>query len=504
MQKRILPIAFPAVVLFSLFNLNCTKLDTTDIGSDLLPAVDNVNTFADTLLINTTQGLFSDSTYINRTEDFALGAINYDPLFGTTSAHIFMQLKPPFYPYYLGNAMDTITGPGLGLDSIVLCIKYKGFWGDSTTPVHLEVREVNDITFGIDSINKSNPSNYQPTLGAVLGSADIDVTKLGNYIKFSNGRDSVRNQIRIKLNQSWANQLFGRDSIAANASNNAFYSDSIYRRFYNGIAVMASGIGNGLMYANIADTATKIEIHYKRKNKGKIDSVYTSLILNSTFTGPASNKPLSNTVNNIIRNRTGARISSPTPDELFLQAAPGSYVNLNIPGIAGLSNRIIHRAEIIIEQIPTDPVLDEKLYAPNFLYIDLKDTGTNKWKPVYFDLSPSQSYDPDFTSGNYFLPLGNPSIDFNYFGGYKRRKADLFGNQITYYNFNISRHVQQIVTKRTYNYDLRLYAPFNLIYPQYSGTYVPFSNNIALGRVRIGSGSNPNYKMKLRIVYSKL
>jgi len=500
-QKRILSIAITAIVIFSFFSWNCTKLDTTDIGSDLLPAVDNVHTFDTLININSTQGFFSDSTYIGKSDDYALGAINNDPQFGKTNAHIFIQLKPPFYPYYLGNSGDTINGFGAGLDSVVLCLKYKGFWGDSSVPVHLEVKEVNDPNFR-DSVYKDNPTNYQPTYsGTTLGSTDVDVRKMGNFIKFNNGRDSVNYQIRIKLSASWAAQLYGRDSIAANGSNNAFYSDSIYRRFYNGLAIIANGSGNGLIYANLADTATKIEIHYRRKNNGKVDSVYSSLRFNSSVAGTNTVAP-SNVSDNIIRNRAGYPIMTPTSGEHFLQTAPGTFVNLNIPGLAGLSNRIIHRAEIIVEQIPTNPVLDENLSAPNFLYLDLKDTGTtNKWKPIYYDLNTAQFYDPDY---KFAVPyIANP-IDFQYFGGYRRSKNDAFGNLIKYYNFNVSRYVQQIVTKRTYNYDLRLYAPFNLAYPQYSPSLIPYSNNIAFGRVRIGSGSNPNYRLRLRIVYSKL
>ncbi len=139
MQKRILPLAVTAVLLISIISLNCTKLDTTDIGSDQLPVVDNVNTFADTLFINSTQeNFFSDSTYIGTYDDYALGSIPNDPLFGRTTANIYMQLKPPFYPYYWGNSGDTI----VGFDSVVLCLKYTGFWGDSLAPISLDVKDV--------------------------------------------------------------------------------------------------------------------------------------------------------------------------------------------------------------------------------------------------------------------------------------------------------------------------------------------------------------------------
>ncbi len=500
LQKRILSIGLTAISLFALFNWNCTKLDTTRIGADLLPAVDNVTTFDTVLNVNSTQGIFLDSTYINKSEDYALGSITFDPLFGLTTANTFMQLKPPFFPYYFGNPKDTISGYStVGLDSIVLCLKYKGFWGDSALPIHLDVREVNEAFFR-DSVNFENSTAYQPAyMGTSLGTKDIDVRRLGDYIKFTNRRDSVNYQIRIKLNQAWAAQLFGRDSIQANGANNAFYSDSLYRRFYNGLAVLASG-GNGLMYVNLADTATKLEVHYRRKNQGVVDTVYSSLRFN-TSTLASSSAP-SNGTNNIIRTRSGYPVSNPAPGEHYLQTAPGTYVNVSVPGLSTLSNRIIHRAELILEQIPTDPVLDEKLSAPNFLYLDLRDTTTDaRWKPIYFDLNTTVIYDPDYKTSYPFYP---GSVDFNYFGGYRRIKSDAFGNSIKHYTFNISRYVQHLVTLHTPNYGMRVYAPFNIHYGQYIPSYIPYGNNLAFGRVRIGSGTNPNYKLRLRIVYSKI
>ncbi|MFZ1454189.1 MAG: DUF4270 family protein, partial [Ferruginibacter sp.] len=345
MQKRILPLAVTAVLLISLISLNCTKLDTTDIGSDQLPVVDNVNTFADTLLINSTQGYFNDSTTIGKYDDYAVGSIINDPLFGPTTANIYMQLKPPFYPYHFGNPGDTI----VGFDSVVLCLKYAGFWGDSLSPVGLHVKEVSENRFRDSATNLSfieNTTAYQPNVsGTILGSASIDPRKMGDTIYLNNGRDKVVNQIRIKLSASWAAQLFNRDSIKANAANNAFYNDSIYRYFYNGIAVVASGAGNGLLYASLSDTATKLEVHYRTRNGGKIDSVYSSLRLNPSREDRIANKPVSNTSNYISRGWNGFPVKNPAASEHYIQTAPGTFVNLNIPGLATLSNRIIHRAE---------------------------------------------------------------------------------------------------------------------------------------------------------------
>jgi Domain of unknown function (DUF4270) len=504
LQKRILFITIIALI-FSVTFAGCSKLDTTDIGSDLLPAVDNVNTFEEILPVNTTQGIFNpDTTQVGATDDHVLGKINNDPLFGTTEANVYAQFKPTFYPYYYNIPKDSL----VAFDSVVLCLAYKGNWGDSLIPLQLQVKEIANIPGNNgqwDSVYKIKSINYAPTTGSgVIGNATINIADLGKYMVYTNHKDSVKNQIRIKLSGAFVTELFLRDS-SISGPKNSFRSDSLFRAFNNGIAIIANGSGNSLVYTNLNDANTKLEIHYRRKNGATIDTTFSSFKIALASTS----SPIlpSSTANYIKRTRPAFT----SPNEIYLQATPGTYANLNIPALSTLSNRIVHRAEIIIEQIPFNTQSDNDFSAPDFLYIDLKDTtATDRWKPIYFDLNPSLGYDPD--NGNVFFPRSGSglAIDYAYHGGYPRSKTDMFNNPIKYYNFNITRYVQQIVTKHTTNYNLRLYAPYLINYPQYYNASISESgqrtgnNLLATGRVRVGSGTNPNYKMRLRIVYSKI
>ena len=503
MQKRILPLAITAISFFSLFGLNCTKLDTTDIGSDLLPAVDNVKTFADTLSIITTQGVFlPDSTYISRTDDHAVG-INNDPVFGQTNASMYFQLKPAFYPFSIGGLGDTLFA---NVDSVILCLKYTGFYGDSTLPLQVQVREVVDNTplrLFRDSTNTLKSTNFQPGLGNNIGffpSTAIDVRTLRDTVKYVNRNGFSVNTIRIRLSTAYAQSLYRRDSLSSNPSNNAFRNDSLFRQFYNGIAVLPVGAGNQLIYANLASTDTRLEIHYRKTTAGgRIDTLFNGLILNANFFSSAASRS-SSTANYITRNRPAL----PSGDQvIYMQTSPGTFANLNIPALSTLSNRIVHRAELIVEEIPDLSGFAENFKEPNFLYIELKDTtATAKWKPIYYDLNPANLYDPDYKNP-FFVSYYPTNIDYAYFGGFLRNKI-VQGNPARYYNFNITRYVQDIVTNHKPNYELRLSAPFNIKYPQYSNFPINYGNNIAYGRVKLGGGNNPNYRMRLRIVYSKL
>ncbi|HMC98921.1 MAG TPA: DUF4270 family protein, partial [Ferruginibacter sp.] len=460
-----------------------------------------------TIPVFTTQGVFSpDTTVVTRTDDHAIGH-TIDPLFGETTAGAYFQLKPAFFPYYLGNPYDTIStfgGQPTGFDSVILNLKYRGYYGDTLQPLDLEVREVVDNGFR-DNVNTPNPVNYKPTVGNLIGSTTVtNVSRLSDTVHFQNHKDYTVGTIRIKLDQLWAARLFSQDSVRFHNGINAFNSDSTFRRGYNGLAVLPKqgGQGNQLIYVSLADPQTRLEIHFRRKNGGPVDTVFNTLILNSDNIGTPTFRS-SNTANNIVRVRPGL----PSGDqELYLQTNPGTYANLHIPGLNGMTNRIIHRAELIVQQIPDLTGYQNIFKAPNYLYLDLKDTGTvARWKPIYFDLNPNATYDPDYTNPFSIPYFPGTGVDYFYFGGYRRDKTDQFGNPISFYNFNISKYVQNIVTNHKPSYDMRLMAPFSFSYPQYAPRILNYGNKIANGRVKVGGGANTaGYKMILRIVYSNI
>lgn len=517
-MQRFLPgssifiIAF--ILLLSVWG--CTKIDTTTLGSDLIPAVDNVHTFADTFPIAGTQGLFNDSTRMSRGDYHPLGSITNDPVFGTTTADLYLQLKPDFYPFYFGNIGDTINDvidPAIGsngtsFDSAVLCLSYKTFYGDSnvTAKQRLTVYQMDnnlDLTQFKDS---SYLLNFLPTstnFETQIGTADVDPrpSVLSGYTRFKGSKkDSINNQIRIKLSNSFLQSLIGFNRDTITGHNGMYYSDSLFKERIKGFRIKADGTGNGLFYVSLTDAATRLEIHYKKVRNSVIDTAYSVFSFSSGITVPISAQ-----ATHLERNRTGATMLTDTAGVLYIQAQPGSYANLSIPQLSRFQNSIIHRAEIVVEQIPTADPLDKIMLPPAYLYLDIaNDTGTipgSKFKPVYYDLSTSTLYNPD-NLGSIYTLFVNDAINYNYFGGYIRVKDAGAATQHYYYTFNVSRHVQHIVTNGINNYNFRLYAPFKI---DYYGLSFPYRNNVADGRVKIGNGNNTaGYKMYMRIVYSKI
>jgi hypothetical protein len=153
-----------------------------------------------------------------------------------------------------------------------------------------------------------------------------------------------------------------------------------------------------------------------------------------------------------------------------------------------LSNRTIHRAELILERIPS--ALDNIFTPPPILFID----GENNTK------------DSTFTMRGDFVYTGSGV-------GYDLASQEgLWRSDENRYTFNLSRHVQTIVTKKLPNRTFRVYAPFvtDPYFETATGvtgvlpTVMFINSPIASGRVVLGGGNHATNKMRLRIIYSKI
>lgn len=469
-----------SLFLFSFFicflNWNCTKIDNTNIGAELLPAVDNVNTFDTTIevIANNFDSVLSDCSVIYPADDHSLGCINSNPLFGTTKSIIYIELKPSVFPFKFP---DNRT-----LDSVVLVLSYKNSFGDTTIPQKVNVYQISG-SFKPDT-SSCRFYDFNPQL---LGSATYAPQQLNDSVKAF--REASSHQLRIKLNNIFSQALVSQDS------STAFKSDSAFKDFFKGFAIVPDSNfgGNAVSYFNLADTNTKLSVYLKSVT----GTVTDTLVYNFRLSG------LSATANYIGRNHSGAEIANhlqqPTQgdDLIYIQTTPGTYAEINIPGLSTLSNRIIHRAVLTMDQVYSDNTVDNVFSTPDILFIDLLDTGlTRKFKTIPCDFN---------------IASGTPNT--RTFGGFRTSAKDIQGHNISRYTFDISRYIQKIATTHRLNSKLRLRAPDNIIntlapYLDDCGQGVsPFFyplNIPAYGQVKLGGGNNPNYKMKLYIVYSNI
>ena len=469
----------------------CTRIGTTELGLGLLPSMDSYNTKDTILVVETETADRLDSTKFYGSDDYVVGNITNDPIFGSTTANMFFQLKPSYFPYYTRGSKDSLV-----VDSAVLILSYKGFYGDSTNPVTLNLKRISASTpLNIDSIYASNyPEAYN---------IQSDVTMANPYtLNFSRVQDSVinryeaaKNQIRIPLNKTFTD-LF----LKTFDSTTAYKTDTTLRKYFPGFALTASASSNNnvLVRISLTDTNTKLALYYKTNSTtvtGARDTVVDYFKFSTYGNGYA---------NFVKRNRTASEVSKHigvAKDSLvYVQTSPGTLVKIKIPGLKNFANKIIHRAELIAEQVPiTAPSsLESNWTAPSYLFLGAYDSAFKLLRNVPNDYQGTAN-----------------ATQFARFGGRVIYKSIQGYDNVATYNFDLSRYMQGIVSRKDSIFDLRLIAPVNetiKYVPQYpynltSGNdYISsyLANSPAIGRVRLGGGSHSKFRMRLKVYYSDL
>jgi len=484
--RRVTYILIAATLLFS-----CTRISTSELGVDFL-SQDAISTSDTVLDVETETIILEDSLRIYPTDLQVLGDITNDPVFGNTSASLFLQLKPSFYPFFIKGTKDSII-----VDSAVLVLSYKGFYGDSSKPVKIYINKI-DPTTPLE-VGKLYASNYANAYGIRKGVA------AGNskLFDFASAKDSIndrfenaRSQIRFRLNQSIANEL-----LKTYDSNGVYRNDTTFRNAFSGFAITTNPADkhNALIQLALLDSNTKLALYYSTSATGSV--IRDTLVTYFRF----SYYSLQN-ANFIQRNRAASEIANHlngfAKDSLvYVQTSPGTMVKIKVPGLKTFKNKIIHRAELIAEQVPDAARLmttDSYMTAPNFLFLGVYDTATKQLRSVPND----------------YLGAMNPQA-IAQFGGQKISKSLNGYSNVATYNFNVSRYVQGLIARTDSLFDFRLYAPVNdsikfvQPYPynkiqitDYLSTSL--GNQPAIGRVRLGGGSHSKFRMRLRIYYTNL
>jgi len=464
------------VILSFLCYFSCKKIDSTDIGSDLIPAVDNVTTFDTVMEVLTDNFLLNDSSRILRTDKHAWGIIENDPEFGKTKAEVFFLVTPAVYGVHPFAKKDSGT---VIFDSVVLAVSYSSAYGDTAiSSQRMEVYEVSiDGNFG------DNPAGYRvdtPIIAyepGLLGSKLLNFTNLDDSVFDKRKRDTLRlkNQLRIPLNVALGSRFLAYDT------SNAYKNDSLFRIAFGGFALKinegASPVKRALAYLDLANTNTRMIFYYRVQSGSTVlDTLTTEFAFN------LNNYTNANQVSRTPANNYQAYLTNgdTTDDKVYLQTSPGSYTSVKIPNLKSVSNRVIHRAELIFETLASQE--DNYFTKPLSLFMDVFDTANNRIMTVPYDFDFNTSFQ-------------------NVFGGYEK------GGK---YTFNITRYVQGIVTRKEPDYTMRLYAPFETVPTDfYTGLVpnsIPVNLPIASGRVVLtgGSYSDTNKRARLRIIYSKI
>lgn len=454
----------------------CTKFDTTTLGTDLIPGSDGISTFDTTLnIIANNYDDVENCDSIGKGDFLASGIIANNPFFGKTLGEMYFELKPEIYPLGIPNHDDG----GLTIDSVVMVLDYVGSYGDSSKPQKLNVFELSE---NLDFNTHYKTCESLAAEQTILGSATFQPVSLRDSVHAF--QEDAANQIRIPLSIEFGQNILDN---AADLKN-----DSLFKEFFKGFAVLpdAAEGGEALNYFNLSGSNSGVRIYTTSVFNSEKD---TSIIfLKYTATSAQANY--------ISKERGVSEISQhlnqqPQGDSLiFIETYPsGSYAQLKIPNLSSFPNAAVSLAELVIEQV-YDPA-GASFTTPSLLFLDIKDT--------------SGSYIPipcDFTSSEI-------SAGFTTLGGRPFSGVDAGNQHIVKYKFNIPRYVQTILTRKDENATIRLRAPFYLemegaSYVDRCGQLIQFNafpaNPSGKGGVKLNGTNNLPGSIKLHIVYSAL
>ncbi len=495
MRKNLLVSLGIVSVALILIVASCKKINlATDLGQGLIPEVDNIHTFDTTLEVQTFQHLFTamnDSFKSTGAHEQFLGLIENDPVFGKTDARMFFGIGLPNSKFAFANTPDKVF-----IDSVVLVLTYTGTYGDTVIPQTIQVSEIaQSANFDTSFYHPVRDNNI--TTAGVLGSQAVIPHTLNDSVYI--GSDTVKSvvNLRIKLDNSFADRLKTYDST------NAFLNDSAFQKHFKGFALRSVSSGNAVMGFSLLGSKTSLAVYYRYENKTTAGDIDTTIayFIPKIYQDPSSGGIYQTTpsANYIGRDYSGTQIESIASDQvadqlLYIQNTPGTYANLKVPALANMNNSIVHLAELHMESVYDQ---SDTIFKPPYrLFLDIYDNAAKKYAfvPYAFEILNGQS-------------------NLGLFGTLPDYGKDVSGHSIRIWKFDLTRYVQNIVNDRLFYNDLRLYsAPSATLnyFDSYTNAYIEKPVGVVLndspvrGRVRLGGGTHPTQKMKMRIVYSKL
>ena len=389
------------LLLCSVLICGCQKGDET-LGLNLLPGIQVIESRYQQETGSITAFTFTDDKItVSRPRYNLLGSFN-DPLFGLTNGAVASQFRMPYYPRFESDA---------ALDSIVLNLNYKYVYGDTLTNQTLLVHELTgDLQYNDSYLSSFNLKNLASP--DVLGSANF----IPLFRTDSTKRDTSLQIIRIRLNPSLGQRLLKMDSLNM-VTNDKFVT--VFKGLY--VEPVTASTKGSLMLVDALSPALVVYYHtaahdtlgyaYRVSGNSAIVSGFSHDYSTTKFFPHMNQQTIQDSL-------------------VYLQPTGGTKVKINMPKLStwrDSTNYVINKATFIVH---VDTILtDRRRYEmPSQIYLKIINNNGDEEFPKDGELSLA------------------------YYGG--------FYNPLTAtYNFNVTQHLQQIITGEKRNNGFYLVQP---------------------------------------------
>jgi len=432
----------------------------TDFGKGIQPVADQISIGTDTLHL-TTQNVFVDYIY-SRPDSFLLGTF-YDGKFGTTQADILAQLNCPEGFKFPPSAVP---------DSAKVTLYYYTCFGDTLSPLDLNIYEINKQTFNYTESYASNlnPADY----------SDLSL-KLGErIIRAGNNYNGVIKTIDFHLNNSFIQRFF---------DSSHYNSTAEFLNFFKGIYIKANFGAATLLNIGRINLNYYYHYNYTLKDIHGQDSLATA---RDYITFPANQEVRQV---NVISHPNRSTIVN-IPDSVNYISAPANIqTRIGVPLNriqnhlnAGLAGKKLQINTALIRVDVTETVKDTLLHPFVKYMLIIKEASMDR----------------------FFKNDELPSDTCAVLTGYTYESTGTDGIYNNFYNFNISKLIAnelKIAREKgvapAENLSLRLVpVSVNTVTSSTSTSITSVKQEYLMNAVTIKSGSNPISPMKLKIIYS--
>jgi hypothetical protein len=468
-------------LLISLFILSsCENPDS--IGLDIDPADQISGTLIDTSTVSA-QTVLEDSVLTTDLSQQPLGYMQ-SLVFGKTEANLALGLSLP------ADSGAVRFGSNPLLDSAVLVLRYGDeFYGDSlSSAFSINLHQLNEQISSSASYYNNKSWIFNPT---VLASKTVNRFGLRDTIRVTEIRKGKADtiirglpQLRVRVNNSFISENF------LNAAADNFSTNTKFASFIKGLYLTinkSQSTGSGGIVFFVPDSS-RLELYYRRQTGSTIDTN----VLRFPISASASN-----TKNDYTGTDVKNHLDNPTQkfERVYVQSLGGVRTKIDFPYIQqlkNLGNIAINKAEL---EITVDQGVNNNPFAP-----------APRLMLYRTDIAGQRQEVPDNDIGqvNGFGDARSVHI-FNFGGFYDTTKKT--------YTFNIASYVQDLLSGNLKQNEIDTYlAPIknNLVRTgSRGGSPDPrvadiFPSGTTAGQSVLGSGTSPTYKMKLKIIYSKL
>ena len=404
-------------------NLNVDYTDTTTVFSYTLKE-DSIITY--------------NTSMASSTSSFLAG--NYmDPVFGYSSASIYAQLAL--------SSTNIDFGSNLHLDSVVLSLKYAGYYGIDTNSLYsINIYELTD-DLKVDSSYYSNSNHLYDNVA--LGSKSF-IPDFNSSVILKSG-DTLSPQLRIRLNDSFGQRLLDL------SGQSPFVDDDAFLEYFKGVLISFSNIATSsdkglIYYFNLLDENSKLTLYYSNIDNDSLSFSFpfsSNHVIHSSFSHDYTGTEV----------ETSLLDTTSGENKIYVQAMSGTKAAISFPYIKDWSQNnsvAINKAELII----TPDSDSYNTYLPNpQLSLLLDSLG-----------SLSNVPDESFTNG------------YEFDGAYDETTNT--------YTFNISLYFEDVISGKT-----------SADYPLYLVSTNGYENAF---RSALNGYLNTTSGIKLKLTYTKL